>query len=186
MIRRGWGPAACGTVIAVLLLCSLAWGQAADQPPLDVQQAQQLFRRFNQGEKLSVDEEAYLERARREIRKRREQAGKSTGAPVRSFLDLPTRSPTSSTGLLPLTELGTNQYKDEDGGLYGGGSNQPPAEHRAAVEKELSRFNRAMPMACRRLTARSCLSRSACQTPRVNLPPSWRSPRPIRDGPRTW
>ncbi|HUT92738.1 MAG TPA: hypothetical protein VMY37_24810, partial [Thermoguttaceae bacterium] len=42
-----------------------------------------------------------------------------------------------STGLIPLTDLGTDKYKGEDGGLYGGGSNEPPAGRRAAVEKQL-------------------------------------------------
>ena len=44
---------------------------------------------------------------------------------------------TSSTGLIPLTDLGTGKYKGENGGLYGGGSNEPPTEFRDAVEKQL-------------------------------------------------
>lgn len=47
---------------------------------------------------------------------------------------------TSSTGLVPLTELGTEKYKGEDGGLYGGGSNEPPADFRAAVEKQVAKI----------------------------------------------
>ena len=38
-----------------------------------------------------------------------------------------------STGLTPLTELGAAKYKGEDGGLYGGGRNEPPAAHAAAA-----------------------------------------------------
>ncbi len=34
-----------------------------------------------------------------------------------------------STGLVPLNELGTGQYKGEQGGLYPGGSNTIPAKH---------------------------------------------------------
>jgi hypothetical protein len=38
----------------------------------------------------------------------------------------------SSTGLVPLTEMtATSRYKGEDGGLYGGGRNEPPEAHRA-------------------------------------------------------
>ena len=44
----------------------------------------------------------------------------------------------SATGLVPLTEL-TGKYQGEDGGLYGGGKNDPPEAHRAAAEKELAR-----------------------------------------------
>src|ERR1039458_2295285 len=45
----------------------------------------------------------------------------------------PTRD---STGLTPLSELGTAKYKGEDGGLYGGGKNEPPAAHAAAARKQ--------------------------------------------------
>jgi hypothetical protein len=44
--------------------------------------------------------------------------------------------PRESTGLVPLTELGTAKYKGEDGGLYGGGKNEPPAVHAAAARKQ--------------------------------------------------
>jgi hypothetical protein len=37
--------------------------------------------------------------------------------------------PRESTGLIPLTELGTGVYKGEQGGLYPGGGNEPPKAH---------------------------------------------------------
>lgn len=41
-----------------------------------------------------------------------------------------------TTGMVPLTELGQGDYKGEDGGLYGGGSNVPPPAHaRAAAQR---------------------------------------------------
>jgi hypothetical protein len=39
----------------------------------------------------------------------------------------------TSTGLVPLTELGAGQYKGSPGGLYPGGSNSPPPTHLAAA-----------------------------------------------------
>src|ERR1035438_3541303 len=48
----------------------------------------------------------------------------------------PPPPPRDSTGLTPLTELGTTTYKGEDGGLYGGGKNEPPAAHAAAARKQ--------------------------------------------------
>jgi hypothetical protein len=43
--------------------------------------------------------------------------------------------PRPSIGLIPLTDLGTGQYKGQEGGLYAGGKNVPPAEHLKAGEK---------------------------------------------------
>src|SRR5215831_11065029 len=40
-----------------------------------------------------------------------------------------------STGLKPLTEMSADdKYKGEDGGLYGGGKNEPPKTHQLAAE----------------------------------------------------
>jgi Cu/Ag efflux protein CusF len=46
-----------------------------------------------------------------------------------------------SVGLKPLTEMtAEDRYKGEDGGLYGGGKNEPPAEHRKAAAKETAKI----------------------------------------------
>ena len=37
----------------------------------------------------------------------------------------------TSTGLIPLTDLGAGVYRGQQGGLYPGGSNSPPAEYAA-------------------------------------------------------
>jgi hypothetical protein len=44
-------------------------------------------------------------------------------------------------GLKPLTEMtADDRYVDEDGGLYGGGKNAPPDEHRRAAEAAIARL----------------------------------------------
>lgn len=53
--------------------------------------------------------------------------------------DSPDDKPTS-LGLIPLTELGAGTYKGEDGGLYGGGRNEPPAEHAQAARAAIARI----------------------------------------------
>jgi hypothetical protein len=51
------------------------------------------------------------------------------------------RQERSSVGLTPLTEMtAEDRYKGEDGGLYGGGKNEPPEAHQAAATRELGRI----------------------------------------------
>ena len=55
--------------------------------------------------------------------------------------DSPEISGKPSVGFKPLNEMSaTDKYKGEDGGLYGGGKNEPPAAHREAAEKELAKI----------------------------------------------
>lgn len=47
----------------------------------------------------------------------------------------------ASTGLVPLCQMGEDQqYKGQDGGLYGKGRNAPPAAHGAAALRELQKI----------------------------------------------
>jgi hypothetical protein len=46
-----------------------------------------------------------------------------------------------STGLKPLTEMtADDRYKGEDGGLYGGGANEPPKAHQLAAQEALKKI----------------------------------------------
>jgi len=59
-------------------------------------------------------------------------ANRAVGRPQ---LDVP--PPRDHTGLKPLDEMcGQDNYKGEDGGLYGGGRNTPPAAHLSAYLEE--------------------------------------------------
>ncbi len=61
-------------------------------------------------------------------------------AQAKTVFPEPLPPPRDSTGLAPLTDLGTDMYKGEDGGLYGGGSNEPPPAHRAAALREVEQI----------------------------------------------
>src|SRR5262245_2429447 len=47
----------------------------------------------------------------------------------------------TTVGLKPLPEMtAQDRYKGEDGGLYGGGSNEPPKAHQGAARKETEKI----------------------------------------------
>jgi len=96
----------------------------ASQPPgeIDWDRAKRLLEMAKNGQTLSPEDQAYLDKAR-EIRARATAAAKP------------------STGLIPLDQMtAQDKYKGEDGGLYGGGRNAPPEEHLKAAQAELARI----------------------------------------------
>ncbi|HEY6167512.1 MAG TPA: hypothetical protein VI454_05700 [Verrucomicrobiae bacterium] len=109
---------------------------AADaEPPIDPVRGRQLMEKSTRGETLTAEEQAYLDRVKAEIRKR--AAAKKAGTPAAP--PAAARAVEVSTNdwsaLIPIIDL-TAPYKGEDGGLYGGGKNEPPAAHRTAHLKE--------------------------------------------------
>ncbi|MGD0258369.1 MAG: hypothetical protein ABSD29_00925 [Verrucomicrobiota bacterium] len=121
------GPGWLG--LAAVMLTMLAGGAllAADDAGIDPVRGRALMEKWQRGEALTPEESAYLDRVRAEIRRRTAQkraANQPTG----------TNAPAVQADwsrLVPLTDL-TNTYKGQDGGLYGGGKNEPPAAHRSA------------------------------------------------------
>ena len=117
-----------------LWMAALAWatsraGAADGDERVDMNRARELNQKSQRGEKLTPDEQAYLEKARQQ-----RQGGGGQGPPGGGL------TPKESTGQIPLTELGTGAYKGEDGGLYGGGKNEPPEALQAAAKKELAQI----------------------------------------------
>jgi len=107
---------------AFVLALSLAH---ARQDEIDFNRARQIRQRFLRGDQLSVEEQAYLERAKAAFLKK--QAGAIKGFRLVGK---------DSLGLTPLTDLtGEAQYKGQDGGLYGGGKNEPPDKHFQAATR---------------------------------------------------
>ena len=110
---------------------SRAAGEKAE-PAIDFDKAYKLFQRRKGGEKLTAEENAYVERAL-------EARQKANGQPGAGQPGAPT--PREIAGFKPLSEMSaTDRYKGQDGGLYGGGLNVPPAEHARAAEQELARI----------------------------------------------
>ncbi|SIO61378.1 hypothetical protein SAMN05444166_6742 [Singulisphaera sp. GP187] len=107
--------------------------EAPKEQPIDFERARMLMGKRQRGEALTDDETAYLKRA---IAARREQ--QKAGVTERQG---PKPVPRDSTGLNPLIEMtADDRYKQQDGGLYGGGKNTPPETHRREAEQELARI----------------------------------------------
>ena len=108
----------------VVTLCLLGWSARGGQnEPIDFEKARQLRQRWLKGERLSAEEQAYLERAKAAFQKKRAPDRKGIATGGKDHL-----------GLVPLTDLtGEARYKGQDGGLYGGDRNEPPEAHRRAA-----------------------------------------------------
>ena len=128
------------TVLVLLAGCTTLV-VAADEP-IDMNKARLLFLRQRKGEALTADEQAYLERAKAERSK--PQGGQQRDRGQARGGDRERGTATggkTSMGFKPLTEMtAEDHYKGEDGGLYGGGRNEPPPVLRATAEKETARI----------------------------------------------
>jgi len=119
----------------ITLVCAvnfLSLQTRADELPIDPIRGRQLMEKFKTGETLTPEEQAYLERVKKAIRER--AAGKQPGTTSAARSPAPANT-TDWSALVPITEM-TAHYKGEDGGLYGGGKNEPPEAHRTAHLKE--------------------------------------------------
>jgi hypothetical protein len=84
-----------------------------------------------QGETLTGDEQAFVREMQAKFAPGGRGKSPSVGAPP----------PREKTGLIPLDEVTAAQrYQGRDGGLYGGGRNQPPAAHLKAALAEAARI----------------------------------------------
>lgn len=115
--------------LSLLLFSSLA-AQTPPAGPVDMAKARQLLQREQRGEKLTPQEQAYLDKAR--------EARRSGGAGKKASPGTQRPAPESLTPLCDMTAA--DRYEGEDGGLYGGGSNQPPEALRTAAEKVLAQI----------------------------------------------
>lgn len=126
-------------VLGVVLTLPATAQEATRQKPaastageIDFKKARELLNRRQKGEKLSAEEAAYLERA---LAARRAGQGGRPAGESRAILGK------DKVGFKPLTEMtAEDRYLDQDGGLYGGGKNSPPEEHRKAAEALLAKI----------------------------------------------
>jgi lysophospholipase L1-like esterase len=157
-----------------IIVCLIGISRGADPSPdagIDPNRARELYQKSQNGEKLTPDEQAYLDRAKAARQKAAAPATQSAGGGIdwdraralhqrevrneklspedQAYLDRakaalrngqgpgrPQNQPNpanqspgkTSVDLTPLTDLPKGEkYKDQTGGLYGNGENQPPA-----------------------------------------------------------
>ena len=119
---------------ALFFTLSQASGAYGQEPPIDPVRGRELMQKSTRGETLTAEEQAYLERVRQTIRERnqgKQPATPSKASPKTAAKSAPAASTADWSSLVALTDL-TVPYRGEDGGLYGGGRNDPPPAHHAA------------------------------------------------------
>ncbi|MEK7995340.1 MAG: hypothetical protein AAB403_16175, partial [Planctomycetota bacterium] len=103
---------------------------ANEETAIDWDRAKSLLQKEQRGDTLTEEEKAYLERAK-QVRRQRAQPARPQGKAIQA---------TEATGLIPVTQMTTERYKGQTGGLYGEGRNTPPEAHQAAARKELAKI----------------------------------------------
>jgi hypothetical protein len=109
------------------------------QDAIDRNRVKELYEKSKRGEKLTPEEQKYLDRAIRILKKRQnKKPGPVKPNPGKTDRQ---RQERPSTGLKPLTEMSADdRYKGQDGGLYGGGRNEPPKVHERAARAALKKI----------------------------------------------
>ncbi|WP_395735674.1 hypothetical protein [Prosthecobacter sp.] len=104
------------------------------QDGIDWQKAQALHRREQNGEKLSEEDQKYLDHAK-EVRSRGGNRGGGGGGRGQA------NQRKAPEGLKPLTDMtAEDKYEGEDGGLYGKGSNEPPEALKKSADTALAQI----------------------------------------------
>lgn len=119
------------------LLAAVALPIFAAETSFDWPKAREIYQRAQTGGQLTPDEQKILDEA-----KRRHAAGENpNGQPGQNPNPQQNQQPPPAPpqNLVPLTEL-TGKYQDQDGGLYGGGKNDPPAELAARAKQALAQI----------------------------------------------
>jgi len=115
------------------LICLLPLVLLAQQSvsPEDRKRFEEIKGRHDRGEQISPEDQAFAMRIMRILNGPANQKANQE----RNAEYAKAHPPHDSLGVVPLTELGTGLYKGEEGGLYPGGSNTPPARHLAVGVK---------------------------------------------------
>jgi hypothetical protein len=113
--------------ILICLLPLVLLAQQQSVSPEDRKRFEEIKGRHDRGEQVSPEDQAFAMGVMRILNgNQKGQANQQRNAEYAK-----SHPPHDSVGVVPLNELGTGLYKGEEGGLYPGGSNTPPAKHLA-------------------------------------------------------
>ncbi len=122
------------SLFAAIVIGIACCGYAQDAQQIDFDIARRLLQRERAGQTLTPEEQAYLTRAKELRRNQQQQTPRQRPSSQRSA---PER-------LIPLTDMTQEErYEGQDGGLYGGGSNDLPESIQKAA---LAATNRIQPL----------------------------------------
>jgi hypothetical protein len=135
---RVWGLRLAAFGLLALGFLSAAPSRGDDR--IDIERVKALAAKKQKGVALTPEEQKYFDRAVEQLKKEKQAKGnppppKSPDGPAPEWKEEP------QTGLIPLCDMGPSaRYKEQDGGLYGGGQNDPPKAHQRAAEAALQRI----------------------------------------------
>jgi hypothetical protein len=132
---NGWRAlaAACGLLVLTVSLACVSKAEG----PIDLKRVKALYEKSRRGDRLTPEEQKYLDRALKQLK----DAKKPDRPRPLPRKEIEKRKEQKSTGLKPLTEMtAKDRYKGEDGGLYGGGRNEPPKAQQLAAREALKKI----------------------------------------------
>src|SRR5262245_46191172 len=108
------------TPLRLMVVLAAAAFAAEPASPIDWGRARELFQRSQRGEKLTEEDQQYLERAKKL---------RAAGRPEETVQPV-----VPAAHYTPLVDL-KGDYQGQDGGLYGAGSNSPTKDLKEAAER---------------------------------------------------
>ncbi|MCX7017034.1 MAG: hypothetical protein NTW86_31485 [Candidatus Sumerlaeota bacterium] len=121
-------------LLGVLLVPMMAWAQTeGGNEDADAKRLAQIKAKHARGEEITAEDRQF---AMKYMAAHGQSGSQPTGQKqsaeerqAKNAAFVKEHPPQDSTGMVPLTDLGKGTYKGEEGGLYPGGGNTPPADH---------------------------------------------------------
>jgi hypothetical protein len=136
-----------GLLILTVAISSVSTGQDS----IDRNRVKELYEKSKRGDELSPDEQKYLDRALGDLKAKGNPSTDSPNAAPAKWQNtiyvgavkqlVEERKEQKSVAYKPLSEMSAaEKHFGEDGGLYGGGENEPPRAHQQAAQEAVKQI----------------------------------------------